>query len=105
MPISGLKELGVKLAPPPEPFGTYLEAVQKGNLLFLTGTLQTKGRAAKFIGRVGAGLDVEDPDHNPMIPRTIITSLKPDGETNSVRRCLRLATTKVVQKKNEGGRK
>jgi hypothetical protein len=57
-----LKELGVKLAPPPEPFGTYLEAVQKGNLPLLAGRLQTKGLAAKFIGRVGAGLDVEDPD-------------------------------------------
>ncbi|HYR83519.1 MAG TPA: RidA family protein, partial [Terriglobia bacterium] len=54
-----LKELGIKLPPPPEPFGTYVEAVQTGNLLFLTGMLPTEGRAAKFIGRVGAELDVE----------------------------------------------
>jgi enamine deaminase RidA (YjgF/YER057c/UK114 family) len=54
-----LEELGIRLPAPPEPFGTYAEAVQTGNLLFLTGMLPTEGRAAKFIGRVGAELDVE----------------------------------------------
>jgi enamine deaminase RidA (YjgF/YER057c/UK114 family) len=54
-----LEELGIKLPEPPEPFGTYVEAVQTGNLLFLTGMLPTEGRAARFVGRVGAGLDVE----------------------------------------------
>jgi len=54
-----LTELGIALPTPPEPFGTYAEAVQTGNLLFLTGMLPTEGRAAKFVGRVGAELDVE----------------------------------------------
>ena len=54
-----LKELGITLPALPEPFGTYAEAVQTGNLLFLTGMLPTEGRAAVFIGRVGAELDVE----------------------------------------------
>src|SRR5258706_10033165 len=54
-----LKELGIKLPAPPQPFGTYAEAVQTGNLLFLTGMLPTEGRGAKFIGRVGAELDVQ----------------------------------------------
>jgi len=54
-----LKELGLKLPEPPAPFGIYVEAVQTGNLLFLTGMLPTEGREAKFIGRVGAELDVE----------------------------------------------
>jgi enamine deaminase RidA (YjgF/YER057c/UK114 family) len=54
-----LIELGIKLPSPPEPFGTYVEAVQTGNLLFLSGMLPTEGRTAKFIGRVGAELDVE----------------------------------------------
>src|SRR5471032_1452639 len=54
-----LVTLDIKLPAPPEPFGTYAEAVQTGNLLFLTGMLPTEGRAAKFIGRVGAELDVE----------------------------------------------
>src|SRR6201984_2513036 len=50
-----LKELGIQLPTPPEPFGIYAEAVQAGNLLFLTGMLPTDGRGAKFIGRVAAG--------------------------------------------------
>src|SRR5580658_344625 len=54
-----LKELGIQLPAPPEPFGTYAEAVQTGNLLFLTGMMPTVGRTAKFIGRVGAELDLE----------------------------------------------
>jgi enamine deaminase RidA (YjgF/YER057c/UK114 family) len=54
-----LKELGIKLPVPPQPFGTYVEAVQSGNLLFLSGMLPTEGRVAKFIGRVGAELDVQ----------------------------------------------
>jgi enamine deaminase RidA (YjgF/YER057c/UK114 family) len=58
-----LLKLGVKLPAPPEPFGMYAEAVQTGNLLFLTGMLPTEGRAAKFIGRIGAELDVEAAAH------------------------------------------
>jgi enamine deaminase RidA (YjgF/YER057c/UK114 family) len=54
-----LKELGIKLPTPPEPFGSYAEAVQTGNLLFLSGMLPTEGHGAKFVGRVGAELDVE----------------------------------------------
>ena len=54
-----LKDLGIDLPTPPQPFGTYAEAVQTGNLLFLSGMLPTEGRSAKFIGRVGAELDVE----------------------------------------------
>ena len=54
-----LIELGITLPVPPQPFGIYAEAVQAGNLLFLSGMLPTEGRAAKFVGRVGAELDVE----------------------------------------------
>jgi enamine deaminase RidA (YjgF/YER057c/UK114 family) len=54
-----LRELGIELPPPPEPFGAYAEAVQTGNLLFLTGMLPTQGHSAKFVGRLGAELTVE----------------------------------------------
>ena len=45
-----LEELAIQLPVPPEPFGTYTEAVQVGSLLFLSGTLPTEGRTAKFVG-------------------------------------------------------
>jgi enamine deaminase RidA (YjgF/YER057c/UK114 family) len=53
-----LGELGIELPMPPQPFGTYAEAVQTGNLLFLSGMLPTEGHGTQFIGRVGAELDV-----------------------------------------------
>lgn len=54
-----LKELGIQLPAPPQPFGMYVEAVQTGNLLFLTGMLPTEGRSAKFAGRLGAEVSTE----------------------------------------------
>lgn len=54
-----LKELAITLPAPPEPFGIYAEAVQTGNLLFLTGMLPTEGSTAKFVGRIGAELDLD----------------------------------------------
>jgi enamine deaminase RidA (YjgF/YER057c/UK114 family) len=54
-----LVELGLTLPAPPEPFGIYVEAVQTGKLLFLTGMVPTEGRTAVFIGRVGAELDID----------------------------------------------
>jgi enamine deaminase RidA (YjgF/YER057c/UK114 family) len=56
-PQQRLKALGISLPAPPGPFGIYAEAVQTANPLFLTGMLPTDGRAAKFVGRVGAELD------------------------------------------------
>ena len=55
-----LKRLGIELPAPPEPFGVCAEAVQTGNLLFLTGMLPTEGRNAKFVGRLGGELNVEE---------------------------------------------
>jgi enamine deaminase RidA (YjgF/YER057c/UK114 family) len=55
-----LKDLGISLPRPPSPLGAYVEAVQSGNLLFLSGTLPVDGGAPKFLGRLGAELSVED---------------------------------------------
>lgn len=57
-PEQRLRDLGITLPAPPEPFGMYAEAVQTGNLLFLSGMLPTEGRVAKVVGRLGAELDV-----------------------------------------------
>jgi enamine deaminase RidA (YjgF/YER057c/UK114 family) len=55
-----LKELGIALPRSPAPLGAYVEAVQSGNLLFLSGTLPVEGGVPKFLGHIGAGLSVED---------------------------------------------
>ena len=55
-----LKDLGIDLPRPATPFGTYVEAVQSGNLLFLSGTLPVEEGVPKFLGRIGGELSVED---------------------------------------------
>jgi len=55
-----LRDLGIDLPHPPAPFGAYVEAVQTGNLLFLSGTLPLEGGIPKFAGRIGGDLSVED---------------------------------------------
>ena len=54
-----LQELGIELPPPPTPFGAYVEAVQTGNLLFLSGMLPAVGHEPKFVGRLGKELDAK----------------------------------------------
>jgi enamine deaminase RidA (YjgF/YER057c/UK114 family) len=58
-PESRLHSLGIQLPAPPTPFGTYVEAVQTGNLLFLTGMLPVVGHEPRYLGRLGKELDVE----------------------------------------------
>ena len=54
-----LLERRLELPVPPQPFGTYVMAVQTGTLLFLSGMLPTQGGKPAMQGRVGAELDVE----------------------------------------------
>ena len=55
-----LKASGIELPPPPKPLGAYVEAVQVGNLLFVSGALPLQGGVPKFLGRIGADLSIED---------------------------------------------
>ncbi len=43
----------------PHPLGAYVEAVQTGSLLFLSGMLPVKDGKAQYVGRLGKELDVE----------------------------------------------
>jgi enamine deaminase RidA (YjgF/YER057c/UK114 family) len=54
-----LLDLGIQLPTAPTPFGTYVEALQTGNLLFLTGMLPVVDHKPKYLGRLGKELDVE----------------------------------------------
>lgn len=50
----------IALPPPPKPLGAYVEAVQAGNLLFLSGTLPSAGGAPQFQGRLGEAVSIDD---------------------------------------------
>src|ERR1700744_6715469 len=54
-----LRELGIQLPAAPTPFGSYVEARQAGNLLFLSGMLPVIDHKPKYVGRLGKELDVE----------------------------------------------
>src|SRR6201992_44742 len=54
-----LQDLGIPLPAAPTPFGSYVEAVQTGNLLFLSGMLPVVDHKPKYIGRLGKELDAE----------------------------------------------
>ena len=54
-----LLDLGIQLPAAPTPFGTYVETLQTGNLLFFSGMLPVVDHKPKFIGRLGKEFDVE----------------------------------------------
>ena len=56
---SRLAALGIELPPAPTPIGAYIESVQTGNLLYLSGVLPVIGHEPKFIGRLGREYNVE----------------------------------------------
>ena len=55
-----LRDLGVDLPHPPAPLGAYVETVQTGSLLLLSGTLPLEGGVPRFVGRIGGDLSMED---------------------------------------------
>jgi enamine deaminase RidA (YjgF/YER057c/UK114 family) len=54
-----LQGLGIQLPAAPTLFGTYVETVQTGNLLFLSGMLPVVDHKPKYVGRLGKELDAE----------------------------------------------
>lgn len=55
-----LRETALVLPSPPTPFGAYVEAVQIGPLLFLSGMLPVVGHAPLYLGRVGKELSLNE---------------------------------------------
>jgi enamine deaminase RidA (YjgF/YER057c/UK114 family) len=93
-----LHELGIELTPPPTPFGAYVEAVQTGNLLFLSGMLPAIGHEPKFVGRLGRELDTNAGREAVRIATLNVLSAARqklgslDKVTRVVRLCVYLAT-------------
>jgi enamine deaminase RidA (YjgF/YER057c/UK114 family) len=53
----------IALPPAPKPLGAYVEAVQVGHLLYVSGALPMEGGVPKFLGRLGADLSIEEGRH------------------------------------------
>jgi enamine deaminase RidA (YjgF/YER057c/UK114 family) len=54
-----LAESGIVLPPPPSPFGSYVEAVRTGNLVYFSGMVPVWGHEPRVRGRIGADLTTE----------------------------------------------
>jgi enamine deaminase RidA (YjgF/YER057c/UK114 family) len=52
-----LANLGIQLPGVPSPMGSYVEAVQTGSLLFLSGMLPVIDHKPAYVGRIGRELD------------------------------------------------
>jgi enamine deaminase RidA (YjgF/YER057c/UK114 family) len=52
-----LQDLGIVLPNAPHPLGAYVETVQSGNMLFLSGMLPVKDGKLQYVGRLGKDLD------------------------------------------------
>jgi enamine deaminase RidA (YjgF/YER057c/UK114 family) len=59
-PGSRVSELGLVLPAPPTPLGAYVESLEAGNLLFLSGTLPVVDRKLAIAGRLGENLSVKE---------------------------------------------
>ncbi|MGH9475324.1 MAG: RidA family protein [Terriglobales bacterium] len=87
-----MRELGIHLPAAPTPFGTYVEAVQTGNLLFLSGMLPVVDHKPKYSGRVGQELDVEAGRDAATVAAlgALATAMQYLGSLNRVTRVVRL---------------
>lgn len=54
-----LQDLGIGLPIAPHPLGAYVEAVQSGSLLFLSGMLPIKNGKPQYVGRLGKEFDAD----------------------------------------------
>lgn len=59
-PTENLRNLGLTLPPAAKPVGSYVPAVQQGDLLFLSGQVPLKDGRIAFAGQVGAERTIEE---------------------------------------------
>ena len=93
-----LKKLGIDLPQPPKPLGAYVETLQTGNLLFLSGTLPVEAGKPKYVGRIGDELSVEDGQRAARLAALNALALAKEhlGSLNEVRKVVRLGISLVT---------
>jgi enamine deaminase RidA (YjgF/YER057c/UK114 family) len=93
-----LQELRIELPQAPKPFGAYVESVQSGALLFLSGTLPLEDGASRFYGRIGDNLNVDDGRNAARMAALNALALAKAhlNSLNRVRRVIRLGVSLVT---------
>jgi enamine deaminase RidA (YjgF/YER057c/UK114 family) len=89
-----LQELGIVLPNAPHPFGAYVEAVQSGNLLFLSGMLPIKDGKLQSTGHLGKELDA-DTGRDALLTATLNALSAAKEHIGSLDRVTRVVSVKV----------
>ena len=89
-----LQELGIALPNTPHPLGAYVEAVQSGSLLFLSGMLPVKDGKLQFVGRLGKELD-ESAGREALRTATLNALSVAKAHVGSLDRVTRVVSVKV----------
>jgi enamine deaminase RidA (YjgF/YER057c/UK114 family) len=89
-----LAELGIELTPAPTPLGAYVESVQTGNLLYLSGVLPVIGHEAKFVGRLGREYNTDQGRNAARLATLNVLSIARNhlGSLDKVTRVVKLTT-------------
>ena len=78
----------------PHPLGAYVETVQSGNLLFLSGMLPVKDGKLQFVGRLGKELD-ESAGRDALQTATLNALSAAKAHVGSLDRVTRVVSVKV----------
>jgi enamine deaminase RidA (YjgF/YER057c/UK114 family) len=93
-----MQALGIELPAPPVPLGAYVEAVESGNLLFLSGTLPVESGVPRFQGRIGGELSIEEGREATRLAalNALAAAREHLGSLDKVSRAVRLAVSLVA---------
>jgi enamine deaminase RidA (YjgF/YER057c/UK114 family) len=96
---SRLAALGIELPPAPSPLGSYVEGVQSGNVLYLSGVLPVVGHEPGFIGRLGRELNIEQGREAARVATLNVLSIVRNhlGSLDKVARVLKLTAYMVAE--------
>ncbi len=91
-PEDKLKELGIELSESPKPLGSYVPAVQIGNLVFLSGILPLRSGKLTKTGRVGESVSLDEARDNARTAAiNALSVLKAHiGSLSGVKRCVKI---------------
>ncbi len=94
-----LAELGIELTPAPTPLGAYVESVQTGTMLHLSGILPVIGHVPKFVGRLGREYNVEQGREAARVAALNVLSAAREhlGSLDKVTRVVKLTTYLATQ--------
>ena len=87
-----LKELGIELAKPTTPMGSYVNAVRTGNLLYMAGKGPGQPGHPLPVGKVGRDFTVEEAyEHARSVGLSIIAAIKAElGDLDRVKRIVKV---------------